>query len=1373
MRRIGEGNLAGEGMVTRPVIALLVSFCILEMLAAEFAHAAERPVATAANKTPASTATASASPAAASSSSSVSPPASASGENSVPTATPAPSAAGSSASGTPTFEDLYAKAQAVKNAELLLKTAKDDETAGRLDAACASYLAAATELSGSGNTFKSKPLVDKVALLGSGLDKATKRSLINVLIATGENSQSRSRYLSSDYMFSAALTLKAQLHESDEQLTKIVLKLAAVRGFESQYAAAEVLYKRALIALEATRKEDDPQVLSCLSALATVSSQRGNFAEAAPLLQKLLTRLQKNKGALGLENVSVFIQLSQAHRRSGQIDHAHGEMDQALEIVNRSLNDPNSTIDKDLANDIADALKESVRLTLAGHNADEQAVRVLKTAYKLRVRAEGYDEVVLRDLEDVSQNLIKIGKVDEAADLYGKAVKETAGESETLRSKLQENYIKVLTAANRTAEIAAIEAEKHRRQDAVRQEAELEAERELAEAKRRRESDPEAYVMALMNLAKLRLANHRTQESLSLARESLLTAQKIAEFNSEDFLKSLWSYCAKYVTEAESAKEERFVYEVVNFDEKQRAEHYNYGRCSDSSGVVNYYKEKRRFADAEAFLKHVIAVRKKYRAQDVVALSTAFENLCKFYKFKGDEARYQEIKSIVLSFLAVRYRNAEPRTILPRLLVVSNRIQEGDLDEAQTVLEQVIPTVEGHKESPSSNSYRTETINQIRRITDVFVANNKVERADPFLRKAAELYGKGCDGSLPDYWLRLSFDKAVDAYCNNEKFSAAEDLLKSDIAGRSAKGKDAEEVNRSRLRLSEIYLLHSESARKKGMSEEASLLLTNSDAEFKQAAESIAKSTNGGISPMLKLAERRRKLRPLPPFSIGVYEETPPLYIRRHASDLTNQSVEAPREPLTFALFGRSEVVMAGASTSWSCNSADQPLLLLDAAGDVCSYGKLKIREDARIHGNIIGRTVYMLQRKPGEESKAVGNVPRPYPLPPPLRPPSSKAVAVSVKDGLLSPAGPGSIADLGEFVVNGGKAVKIAPGDYLASSFTVSGGSKVEVIKQVVKGQVQPVRIFLRELPEQRVQLNLDGRSLTNGDGAPAQFQFWYPGGGIMLLRNGAVLHGLIYAPAALVNISGSNTMVVGSVVADEVRMFGTCKAIYDSALPTAKQLGLPAMSIKPINKSIPVMDQEDGGTIIVGGDPDYKDAFRAQELMRLGRPAAALEYLDRAIQSDPVASNYDLIARCYLTLKKYPVALELCNKGLVREPNNAALLTTRGQIYQALNQGDKALTDFKRAMQLMPCPQTYRELMDSGICAMGLGEPTKSEEFWSECIALNPELSDAYEYRAVLYEKLTKPDLALQDREKVRRCIEAQLAKANRPPEGARQKK
>ncbi|MBY0549873.1 MAG: tetratricopeptide repeat protein [Candidatus Obscuribacterales bacterium] len=1339
-------------MVTRPVVTVLISLCIVEMLLADPAFGADGTAAASVGKATATTTT----PAV--------------GASSTPAALPVGSAATPPApSG---FADLYGKAQAVKNPDLLLKTARDDEAALRWESACASYLAAATELCGSGNTFKSKPIVDKVALLGAKLDKTAKRALIDALVAAGESSQARSRFLSSDYMFSAALSLKEQLHESDEQLTKILVKLAAVRGFESQYAAAEVLYRRALTALEATRKEDDPQVLSCLSALATVSSQRGNFAEAAPLLQKLLTLLQKNKVPLGLGHVDYFIQLSQAHRRSGQLDHARAEMDQALEIVNRSLNDANSTIDKDLANDVADALKESVRLILTGRSIDDQTVRVMKTAYKLRLRAEGYDDVSLRDLEDVGNHLIRIGKADQAVELYGKAVKETAEESEPIRAKLQENYIKVLTAANRTADIAAIEAEKQRRLAAIRQEAEQGAERELSEAKKRRDSDSESYVLALMNLARLKLDNRKTQESLSLAREALSTAQKTPEFNNEEFIKSLWSYCTKYAAESsESNKEERFIYEVVNFDEKQRAEHYNYGRCSDTSGVMNYYKDKRRYADAEAFLKHVIAVRKKYRAQDVVALSTAFENLCKFYKFKGDEPRYQEVKSIVLSFLAVRYRNTEPKTILPRLLVVSNRIQDGDLDEAQTILEQVIPTIETHKESSASNQYRTEAINQIRRLTDIFLVNNQVERADPFLRKGAEFYGKGITGSLPDYWLQMSFDKAVDAYCSKDNFTAAAELLKSDIAGRTARsGKDSDEVNRARLRLSEVYLRHSDFAGKKGLQEQSTGLQRSSEAEFNEVAESIAKS-NKGVSPMLKLAERRRKTRAFSPLTNdGDYEETPPVYIRRHAKDLTNQSVEAPREPLTFAVFGRSEVVMAGASTSWSCNSDNQPPLILDAAGDVSSYGKLKIRDDARIHGNIIGRTVYMLVRKLGEEAKAIGNVPRPYPLPEPVKPPSTKAVPVAITEGSLSPGPPGFIADLGDFVVNGGKTVKITPGDYLATSFTVSGGAKVEVVKQVVKGQVQPVRIFLRAVPDLRVQLNLDGRSITNGEGAAAQLQYWYPGRGILMLRNGAVLHGVIYAPEALVNISGSNTTVVGSVVADEVRMFGTSRAVYDGALPTAKQMGLPPLSIKPFDKSIPVMDGEDGGTLIMGGDPDYKDAFRAQELLRLRKPGAAVVFLQRAIADDPVAANYGLFARCRLLLKQYPLALESCNKGLALEPNNPVLLATRGQIYQALNQIDKALSDFKRALQLLPCPRNYRDLIAYGVCWMGIGDTAKAEEIFSECIALNPELNDAYEYRAAVYDQQNKPELALQDREKVKRCIEAQLAKANRPPESTR---
>lgn len=1283
------------------------------------------------------------------------------------------------------FEQAYRRTQAINDADALLKLAKDEEAAQRNDESCAAYLAAANAYFVNGNTLKSKPLVDKVAFLGAKMDNASKKALINALVVSGEASQARSRYLSSDYMFSAALALKEQLRENDDQLNKIVLKLAAVRGFQSQYASAETLYKRGLASLEATRSQDDPQVLACLSALATVSSQRGNFVEAAPLLQKLVARLQKGKVNLGLDNVSYFIQLSQAHRRSGQLEQANVEMDKALDIIAKALNEPDESFNKENASNVADALKEAVRLMLAGKSPNELTLRALKTEYSLRVRADGFDQTLMRDLEDIAPQLIKAGKAEEAADLYARAVKESGELDEASKERLMDNYLKTLAAANRTAEIAAINAEKQRKQESARKEAEAIAEKALADAKRKRETDPDNYVNALLSLAKLKMNDHRGTESMVLAREALAVAQKTPEFNDDNFIKSLWSYCAQYVSESEAAnaKDDRFISDVINFDERQRAEHFNYGRCSDISATLKALKDRKRYAEAETLLKQIIAARKKYRAQDLVALSTGYENLCKFFKERGEEARYQEVRSIVLSFLAVRYRNAEPRTILPRLLVVSNRLQDGELEEAQVILDQVLPTVETHKESAASNQYRAEALNQLRRITDIYLVNDQAEKADALLRRAIELYTKGVSGVSPDYWLRMSFDKLADIYSAKGNYAAAEDLLKVDIAARTRKaGLDSEENINARLRLSELYLMHSEYCKAKGEETETTRLLAESEAEFNKCSELAAAkaSVNSRLIPAIRSAERRRRIRPFLPLALRPQDESPPFYIRRHAGDLTNQLVETPREPLTFAVFGRSEVVMAGNATSWSCDSQKKPLLVMDAAGDVCSYGKLKLKDDARIHGNIVGRAVYMLQKKQAEDTKAIGNVPRPYPLPPALKANASlKPMPVSIKDGIVSPAPAGGIADFGDLTVGAGKTLKIMPGDYLATSFTLNDGAKVEVfdvenksssaVQQNVQGakmaEKKPVRLFLRELPEPRLQFRLNAKSSLNESGAAARFQCWYDGKGSLVLKDGCVMRGVIYAPEALVVMAGNNTTLIGSVVADEVRMFGSSRAIFDTALPVAKQLGLPAFTIKPFNRSIPLMDDEDGGTIIMGGDPDYKDSFRAKELMSLGKPGAALELLDRAVKQEPTATHLGMLARCRILLKHYPAALECCNKALELEPRNAVVLATRGEVYEAMKETDKAVADYKRALKELTLPQTYSDLLALGVCYLGLGELPKSVEIFTECAALNPEANDAYEYRSIAYQRQNNEILAGEDRERVKRSIQAQLAKVSKP--------
>lgn len=59
---------------------------------------------------------------------------------------------------------------------------------------------------------------------------------------------------------------------------------------------------------------------------------------------------------------------------------------------------------------------------------------------------------------------------------------------------------------------------------------------------------------------------------------------------------------------------------------------------------------------------------------------------------------------------------------------------------------------------------------------------------------------------------------------------------------------------------------------------------------------------------------------------------------------------------------------------------------------------------------------------------------------------------------------------------------------------------------------------------------------------------------------------------------------------------------------------------------------------------------------------------------------------AACYLKLKKYDQAIEVCNEALDMTADNAKALFRRGQAWHGKREYQKSMTDLKQALQLAP---------------------------------------------------------------------------------------
>lgn len=1294
-------------------------------------------------------------------------------------------------SGTSEFARVYLKSkESGADADSLLKSAKEDETAERNASACAKYLVAVSDALASGNVRISKPIIEKIRTLATKLDPSSKQELFDALMNAGEFTQQQSRYLTADYLFSAALQLKEETGAVDKQLLIALLRLATVRGFESQYVPAETLYRRAILLLESGKVVDESLLLQSLSSMANLSSQRGLYAEAAVILQRLMTYIDKIGKPPDMEVCPYYVQYSHVLRRLGKPDEARAKMAIALDVVGKFLTAPSASFNRERIVSLADAMRESVRPQLAAPKYDDQVQKVLLCSIQLKVSAGiVIDEGVQHDVEEACKYFEKFGKLSESADLYAAVLKATNIEEEP-RTEMRAAYLAALKSANRLDEIARIQAEMEKQDRKKWQEAEVAAEAELAKAKKIKD-DPDSLLKKYAALVKVRMAEHRTVESMPLLRDMIALCQKQEDIElDDDTVTLMWAYIAEYLSEltakkpsaagtepkatpAETlTKEEHLIYDIASIDEKSAAERTELGRISDLSQITEYFTKREKYADAAAFMKYVIGLRRKYRPKDLVAASHGYEVLAEIYRDAGDAQQYRDARKQFLSIMEARYAHPDPRTIRPRLVVVVLKIQEGKLDEAQAVMNQVIATLESAKQEPEGSA-RADILVQIRKMVGMYLANYQITEADNILRKGMALSGTGAEPP----WLGIFRDRVIDYYCRAAEYEKAEDLCKLRIMALTPKQSD--ELAQTKLRLSEVYLYHANYLKKHDKATEANRVAVLSDQELQNVIELLDKASGSSNNPASKSARRRHESL----LSMGataravLSKDTFGIDVRHHLADMVNQSVPAAREPLTFALFGRSEVLLTGNATTWSCGSdVDiETLTILDTGGDVGSFGKIKLKDDASVHGTLMARNVYLLQNNVNlADNKFVGNAPRPYPLPPPISlKPGLKAIRATIKQGVVQAPPPGTIIDLGELLLDCNTGLALPPGDYIVSKITLLNGSHLDVVNTSISPETagdsadqsatrRAVRFFFRDMPpasdgRQPVQVIVDGGSSMNVKGFPYQMQLWYGGSGIIIAKGGAQIHGVIYAPRALIALSGERTCLFGTAVGDEVRLSGEARAVFDKNLPVPKAFGMPKISIRPLNNA-PVLSQENAGVILLGVDPDSEELQKGDTLLGNGQAAAALEHYIKATAQDPSCVTFAALARCRYLLKQYPEALGDCNKALLIVPNDPFALATRGEILCQLNQEEQGKNDYRKALQLMPLPESHLELMAAAICELGLGNANKAIDLLSECILLRPDYCPAYEYRARTYEKQGQNSLANQDRQKLKDVVIAQ---------------
>jgi Tfp pilus assembly protein PilX len=134
-----------------------------------------------------------------------------------------------------------------------------------------------------------------------------------------------------------------------------------------------------------------------------------------------------------------------------------------------------------------------------------------------------------------------------------------------------------------------------------------------------------------------------------------------------------------------------------------------------------------------------------------------------------------------------------------------------------------------------------------------------------------------------------------------------------------------------------------------------------------------------------------------------------------------------------------------------------------------------------------------------------------------------------------------GSALSLGNMTVTAGSTLHLAAGTYNLNSVTLVGGSTLvidsgpAILNVVGTGNLTPI--------------NFAGNSVSNASLDPSKLQLQYAGTGTVSLSGGTAVAAILYAPGAIVNLSG-NADFYGSILAATFKNSGGAAIHYDRHL-------------------------------------------------------------------------------------------------------------------------------------------------------------------------------------------------------------------------------
>jgi tetratricopeptide (TPR) repeat protein len=154
---------------------------------------------------------------------------------------------------------------------------------------------------------------------------------------------------------------------------------------------------------------------------------------------------------------------------------------------------------------------------------------------------------------------------------------------------------------------------------------------------------------------------------------------------------------------------------------------------------------------------------------------------------------------------------------------------------------------------------------------------------------------------------------------------------------------------------------------------------------------------------------------------------------------------------------------------------------------------------------------------------------------------------------------------------------------------------------------------------------------------------------------------------------------------------------------------------------------------------------ADRAEANLRLGRVEAAVADYTEAIRLEPTAGLYHDRGMAWLRSKEYAAAIADFTEALALSPDNAALLTARGQTRAEAGQDEEALADYTEALRV--APKSTLALRRRAAVYQRLGRGDEALADLTAAIEGDPDVPGLRTRRGRLYAERGDGDRAIAD--------------------------